>query len=228
LKRSIEENLLQHPSFIKKDFKKAVADVIHIAEMNLLHDPIIDTDLSGSTMVLVIICNNTMMVANIGDSRAILGRTSGVAIPLTIDHKPCSPFEKFRIVSMGGRVFPITYSDGVVGPDRVWLGNKNLPGLAMSRSLCDSVAHEAGVISAPDIFESRIDISRDHMLVIATDGLWDVMSNEEVIRLCADKAEPSMAVTTLIKEARQRWNENNSYMDDTTVCVVSFYSNECK
>ena len=40
-----------------------------------------------------------------------------------------------------GRVFAVEYEDGVKGPERVWLSNMNVPGLAMSRSLCDHVAH---------------------------------------------------------------------------------------
>lgn len=197
--------------------------------MELLGNDDINTELSGTTMVLVVICNSKMIIANIGDSRAVLGRSSQLnglvdqELALSIDHKPCSPFERYRITSMGGRVFPIRYSDGIVGPERVWLGNRNSPGLAMSRSLCDTVAHEAGVISTPDIFERAIDAPSDRVLILATDGLWDVMTNMEVTSLCAAKSEPSAAVSALIKEARTRWFSKSAFMDDTTVCVVFFH-----
>lgn len=45
------------------------------------------------------------------------------------------------------------YDDGVDGPARVWLGHMDVPGLAMSRSLGDAVAHSAGVSSEPEFFE---------------------------------------------------------------------------
>ena len=57
-----------------------------------------------------------------------------------------------RIVRAGGRVHPSKDSMGeFVGPHRVWLANRNTPGLAMSRSIGDYKAHEAGVIAEPEV-----------------------------------------------------------------------------
>ena len=118
-------------------------------------------------MVLAVICSNKIIIANIGDSRAVLGRLSNktscceAAIPLTVDHKPSTPSERLWIISSGGRVFPIKYTDGTIGPDRVWLGNRNTPGLAMSRSLCDTVVHAAGVVSTPEVTERLVDLTQD-------------------------------------------------------------------
>jgi len=56
-----------------------------------------------------------------------------VSTPLTVDHKPELPDEKQRILATGGRVFAVQYEDGVRGPERVWLSDLNVPGLAMSR-----------------------------------------------------------------------------------------------
>ena len=88
------------------------------------------------------------VTANIGDSRTSIGfrnATGGVtAEAMTVDHKPDLPAEKARIEAKGGRIFAVEYDDGVDGPPRVWLGHMDVPGLAMSRSLCDGVAHTAG------------------------------------------------------------------------------------
>lgn len=65
----------------------------------------------------------------------------------THQHTPTSnPPQKTqaRILGAGGRVFAVSYDDGVDGPPRVWLGHMDIPGLAMSRSLGDAVAHTAG------------------------------------------------------------------------------------
>ena len=179
-------------------------------------------------MCLAVVCSNHILIANVGDSRGVLGRrghgSDEIAEPLTVDHKPSSPSEKCRISQYGGRVFPVVYSDGVVGPDRVWLADQRSPGLAMSRSICDTIAHRAGVISTPDFFERTLDISQDRAMILATDGLWDVMSNEDAMQLCLSKHETSVAVSSLIKEARQRWLCRSSCMDDVTVCVVFFHS----
>lgn len=139
---------------------------------------------------------------------------------LTIDHKPDLLHEYSRITSAGGRVFSVRYADGVVGPPRVWLGQSNVPGLAMSRSIGDFVVHTAGVVSTPDISEMELDCDSDCMLIVATDGLWDQISNNEAVNIAANHAEPHLAVTALIEEARSRWMERDKNIDDITVCVV--------
>ena len=105
---------------------------------------------------------NQLWVANIGDSRIILGKQTSKGIEeqeVSIDHKPDRPDEQKRIESCGGRVFAVEYDDGVDGPPRVWLGHMDIPGLAMSRSLGDSVAHTAGVISEPEITQTEVNES---------------------------------------------------------------------
>jgi serine/threonine protein phosphatase PrpC len=147
-------------------------------------------------------------------------RTNLSAEVLTIDHKPDLLHEYSRITSAGGRVFSVRYSDGVVGPPRVWLGQANVPGLAMSRSIGDFVVHTAGVVSTPDISEMELDSDADCMLIVATDGLWDQVSNSEAVNIAADHGEASDAVSALIGEARRRWLEHDRNVDDITVCVV--------
>jgi serine/threonine protein phosphatase PrpC len=131
----------------------------------------------------------TLTVANIGDSRVILGRASHgdagsgagklKAVEVSVDHKPDREDEMKRIVAHGGRVFAVEYDDGVDGPPRVWLGHMDIPGLAMARSLGDTVAHTAGVISDPEMHSVTL-TSDDKVMVWASDGLWEFMSNQEV------------------------------------------------
>ena len=80
---------------------------------------------------------------------AILAKADGLSYQvedITRDHKPNLPGEKARILASGGRVFALDYDDGYVGPERVWLQDHDIPGLAMSRSLGDTVAHSVGRI----------------------------------------------------------------------------------
>lgn len=73
--------------------------------------------------------------------------------PLSEDHKPSLPHEKKRVEQSGGRVEPILGPQGQwLGPDRVWMKNEDTPGLAMSRSLGDGLAHSLGVSSEPGKF----------------------------------------------------------------------------
>ena len=127
--------------------------------MLLFTDTSIDTEFSGTTAVMGVLRGKQLLVANIGDSRVILGDGTDkgvVAQEVSDDHKPDRPDEQKRIESCGGRVFAVEYDDGVDGPPRVWLGHMDIPGLAMSRSLGDSVAHTAGVLSEPELHVAEI------------------------------------------------------------------------
>lgn len=66
-----------------------------------------------------------------------------------------------------------------VGPARVWIKDHDIPGLAMSRSLGDYVAQSVGVIPEPEIILYDIKID-DRVIIIASDGVWEFMSNEQV------------------------------------------------
>ena len=187
----------------------------------------IETDFSGTTFTCAVIRDRSCITANVGDSRSIVGfknkENKITALSLTEDHKPDNPEEKKRIEGAGGRVFAVEYEDGVDGPARVWLKHMDVPGLAMSRSLGDAVAHKAGVISEPEFNEYRFQDSESHedlILVIASDGLWEFMSNQEVIDIAANTDEPRYAVDRLIKEAHERWMNEEQVVDDTTVCVA--------
>jgi len=165
-------------------------------------------------------------MANVGDSRTSLAYrnpTTGatIATNLTIDHKPDLPAEKARIEAKGGRVFAVEYDDGVDGPARVWLGHMDVPGLAMSRSLGDAVAHSAGVSSEPEFFEYEFSQGReDLILVMASDGLWEFMTDQEVMDIAVNTTEPRFAVDRLISESNERWMREEQVIDDTTVCVA--------
>lgn len=97
---------------------------------------------------------------------------------LSRDHKPELDDEYERIMSMNGRIE--SYYDnkgGPVGPMRVWLKNQDIPGLAMSRSIGDRIAHSVGVSSVPEITEFIVS-SKDKILIIASDGVWEFLTNE--------------------------------------------------
>lgn len=80
---------------------------------------------------------------------------------------------------MGGKVEKLNYNGEWVGPYRVWIDEEG-PGIAMTRSLGDLDAKKIGLISKPEIDHISLK-SRDKFIVVATDGLWDVMSSAEVV-----------------------------------------------
>ena len=155
----------------------------------------IDTQFSGSTLNLVVIKGKKLYCANVGDSRSIIGnqvndinskKSTGrnwIAVSLSRDHKPDLHEESQRIHQSGGRVLSYTDEAGnLTGPARVWLKDQNIPGLAMSRSIGDSVAASVGVISEPDILEYDL-TSQDKFIVIASDGVFEFLSNEDIVKI---------------------------------------------
>jgi serine/threonine protein phosphatase PrpC len=120
-----------------------------------------DPNYSGSTCVSLIYTPEKIITANVGDSRAVLGRYKNngksffndlewISHDLTRDHKPTEKDEALRIKKKGGRIMPFRDDDGeFVGPQRVWIKEDDVPGLAMSRSFGDKVASEVGVIAEP-------------------------------------------------------------------------------
>lgn len=218
--------MFNHPTW-ENDPKKATADAIAKVERNLLRNYRIDSEFSGTTLSMAIIRGNTLIGVNVGDSRVIMGKEENGCFSfhdVTFDHKPDSPAEKERILACGGRVFAVEYDDGIDGPARVWLGHMDIPGLAMSRSLGDVVAHSAGVISEPEFTECELNPMTDRFLVVATDGLWEFVDSQETVEYVDGQSTPSDAVDVLVTEAATRWMQEEQVIDDTTIIVANLFN----
>lgn len=134
-------------------------------------------DAVGSTAVVAVVTPDKIIISNCGDSRAVLCR-NGTAIPLSVDHKPDRPDELARIQEAGGRVI-------------YWDGPRVLGVLAMSRAIGDNYL-KPYVISEPEVTVTERS-SGDECLILATDGLWDVVSNDtacSVARMCLQCRKP--------------------------------------
>ncbi|KAL2338749.1 hypothetical protein Fmac_013195 [Flemingia macrophylla] len=118
---------------------------------------------AGSTAVVTILSQTHIIVANCGDSRTVLYRGKE-AMPLSSDHKPNREDERARIEAAGGRVIH-------------WKGYRVLGVLAMSRSIGDRYL-KPWIIPEPEVSIVRRE-KNDECLILASDGLWDVMTNEE-------------------------------------------------
>ncbi|XVF68844.1 hypothetical protein PTKIN_Ptkin11bG0033600 [Pterospermum kingtungense] len=130
-----------------------------------------ECDAVGSTAVVSILTPDKIVVANCGDSRAVLCR-KGKPIPLSSDHKPDRPDELNRIEEAGGRVI-------------YWDGPRVLGVLAMSRAIGDNYL-KPYVSCEPEVTVTDR-TAEDECLILASDGLWDVVSNETacgVARMC--------------------------------------------
>ena len=178
----------------------------------------------GSTALAVIIQQNvdgtrTIISANVGDSRAILGQNKQ-AIDLTRDHKPNDEVERNRVVELGGTVDWCGQIDALGKPVEgtgVYRINGNL---ALSRSIGDR-SERPWVSSEVDIKLHTIedDDDVDSFILLASDGLWDVMSSQEVVSYVhrvldntptshKDESRRSMA-KGVVEEALRRGSSDN-------------------
>eukprot|EP01089_Gocevia_fonbrunei_P015674 TRINITY_DN4644_c0_g1_i1.p1 TRINITY_DN4644_c0_g1~~TRINITY_DN4644_c0_g1_i1.p1 ORF type:complete len:265 (-),score=52.13 TRINITY_DN4644_c0_g1_i1:31-825(-) len=134
----------------------------------------------GTAALVVLIQENMLYVANAGDSRAVLVTTNGDVVPLSVDHKPETVAERKRIIDKGGFVTDSKRVNGM---------------LALSRALGDCEL-QPWVTWMPDIRIHELS-SDDLLIILACDGLWDVLTNEEAAKIACSEPDPARAAAKL-------------------------------
>ncbi len=135
---------------------------------------------------------------------------------MNVDHKPDIPEEAERILKSGGRIdaFRDYYNNGEpIGPMRVWVQYDEIPGLAMSRSMGDRVAQSVGVTAEPEIMEFTLSLD-DKFLVIASDGVWEFLSNEEIAAIVLpfyEQNAPEAAANAVVKASYKKWKQVRTF-----------------
>lgn len=178
---------------------------------------------SGTTAVVSLIYKNKLYVANAGDSRCVLCR-NGAPIEMSIDHKPEDDEEKTRIERAGGK---ITMDGRING------------GLNLSRAIGDHTykqnadlpPEEQIVTACPDIKEIEL-TKDDSFMVIACDGIWNVMTNDEVIdfvntRLKTENTNKENMLSKICEELFDHCiapdtNNDGTGCDNMTCIIVKF------
>ncbi|KAE8722075.1 putative protein phosphatase 2C 66 [Hibiscus syriacus] len=189
--------------------------------------PSIDCFCSGTTAVTLVKQGPYLVIGNVGDSRAGLGTRdkddSLTAVQLTVDLKPNLPAEAERIRRCKGRVFALADEPEVT---RVWLPNNDSPGLAMARAFGDFCLKDFGLISMPEVSYRHLS-EKDEFVVLATDGIWDVLSNKEVVDIISSAPARSSAARALVEVAVRAWRYKypTSKVDDCAVVCLFLDSN---
>ncbi|PNF15251.1 putative protein phosphatase 2C T23F11.1 [Cryptotermes secundus] len=183
----------------------------------MLQDESLKDELAGTTAVAVILKDNRLYCANVGDSRAIASVNGKVDV-LSLDHKPCNNTEFKRIQAAGG-----------------WVELNRVNGnLALSRALGDFVfkrneektAEEQIVTAYPDV-ETR-EVTPDwEFVIIACDGIWDVLTNEEVVEFVRLRIGSGMHPENICEDLMTRCLAPDCQMgglgcDNMTVVLVCF------
>ena len=157
----------------------------------------------GCTACVALVLGDAAYVANAGDCRAVMcvdyaGTNTSVA--LTTDHAAdANEPERDRIVSAGGTLRRVG--------DAWRVGDA---GLAVTRAMGDADCKRDGVTPLPEVTKVDLNASRAEYLVVACDGLWDVVSDEECVKMIKDTVkEPNMCAKRLGSEALTRMSGDN-------------------
>eukprot|EP00298_Acanthocystis_sp_HF-20_P008299 c17596_g1_i2.p1 GENE.c17596_g1_i2~~c17596_g1_i2.p1 ORF type:complete len:386 (+),score=151.22 c17596_g1_i2:119-1276(+) len=194
---TLENTISQYPEeALHLAFEKLDQDFANLALSKSCDD--------GTTAVVAYIKDNVVWCANAGDSRCVLSR-AGVAVELSEDHKPNLERERLRVVSIGGFI--------------KYLGVWRIQGvLAVSRSIGDYTL-KPYVIATPDVTKTEL-TEQDEFLILASDGLWDVLKSQEAIDFLHARPtllrKPEHAARALVVEAFRRGSQDN-----ITVVVVN-------
>lgn len=229
-----------------QDFMTAFADSFVETNEQLHDDPNIDDLMSGTTAVSVVINGTVLQIGNCGDSRAIIissdnspqGTEKFVARALSKDQTPFRRDERERVKKTGARVMTMDQLDGLepihedwddvelgeqldtIGdPPRVWAPHECYPGTAFTRSIGDHEAEELGVFAEPELHTHSLS-PQDKYVVVASDGVFEFITNQEVAQIVARAKDPQKACQTLVAESYKRWLYNEPRSDDITVIVA--------
>jgi cAMP-dependent protein kinase regulator len=188
----------------------------------------INIEASGAAGSVLVFEEQTVHIAFIGDARVMLGswnRRDSRLIFCTQDHKPDLPEEKARLEKAGSEVREID-----PGNSRIYLPGSNFPGLTMSRAFGDTACE--GVLREPEYHKHLMQPTDQWYAIVASDGVWEFMSGEEVCNMTSKKLRlkgPRETLNFVVNASRKRWAYCcGEYCDDITAILIQWNSADHK
>lgn len=217
----LHERIVQHPAYKDNNITEAIRKGFLALDEDMLDDVEMKDELAGTTAICVLIKDKKIYCGNVGDSRAIAS-VRGRVQNLSYDHKPNNETETKRILAAGG-----------------WVEYNRVNGnLALSRALGDFVfkknekkkAEEQIVTAYPDVDVKEL--TSDHeFILLACDGIWDVLSNEEVLDFVRNRIAQQIPPEIICEQLMTRCLAPDCQMgglgcDNMTVVLVCFLNGE--
>ncbi|KAG1685639.1 hypothetical protein DVH05_007763 [Phytophthora capsici] len=168
----------------------------------------------GSTLLVAMVRDGLLHVGNVGDSRAVVVTRNGDAIAMSDDQKPNRKDERERLEAKGAFITGKPDFMYKVWPFKKMLDVPRVNGqLAVSRSIGD-VSLKSFISCDPEVQTRKI-TKNDRFLILATDGLWDVVTNKQAAQLASRFKDPQACADALMELALDRHTTDN-----VTVLVV--------
>lgn len=194
----------------------------------------VENHYSSSTSVTVLIHMPTlqMVVGHIGDSKIILGKVVAteekgqtkhqlVGMSLTTDHKPDMVDERKRIEACGGS---LTYLHGgkpfIRGGD--FSQRKHAMQLNYSRAFGGKDLKMYGLSSVPDVNLHQLKPGRDRMVIVGSDGIWDVMDAETAVSIAEQAQRQQVSPSEELGRLALRNHVASGSADNVTAITIFF------
>jgi protein phosphatase 2C family protein 2/3 len=218
LHEKLRENILQCPgrlSDVLNSLKNCIISTFSEVDQLFFHQFPNVSRTSGSAAIICLVFGDRILTVNLGDSRAVLCR-KGLAIDLSVDHKPTSKEEHERIVNCGGSVM---------------LGRIDSK-LAVSRAFGDfeyKGRPQGNLVEIrPDLTQIFMDPGQDEFLIIGCDGLFEAYSSQDLVDIVRKRLaempfteqNPSRVIREIINEAIFEGRTN----DNVTALLVTLTS----
>ena len=229
----------------KQNAKIALRDSLVALNEQMHAQKDFDDTHSGTTAVVVLLHGTVLTVANVGDSRALIGSRRGkrvVAVPLSSDQTPHRRDERERVKLAGARILTAGMAEGVTKYSRAWeekLGSQAAsggdndgdppriyerdpmygPGVTCTRSLGDQAAEHLGVYAEPELVIKQLR-EPDQFLIVASDGVWEFLDSQQVCKMVAQFTDPWEAVQAVIAESYRLWLQFDVRTDDITMILA--------
>lgn len=202
----------------------ALVRAFHQAHVDAMNTPTIPAGRSGTTCIVCLkdSASSKLHVAYVGDSRAILVKQDFDCGDVVIE----ALTEETTIKAMGGpsERSRIEQGEGRIDDNgNVWYGPQ---GIAMTRSLGNAVMLRAGVVPTPFINSIELETNAGR-IVMATDGVWDVLSDTQVADLVGSIKSAQEAAEELEREARRRWIGDMPFIDEAKVDDITCMIIDC-
>ena len=160
-----------------------------------------DSEHTGSTATILLFQDNIVYCANVGDSTAFIVYDNFIK-KISIDHKCTDPKEEERILLNGGKITK----------------NRVMGQLVLSRCLGDLYCKKYGVSNIPDISVNKLEENVKYV-VVASDGVWDVVKENELLQLSKNRKNAEGFCKDLVKLAIDKDTKDN-----VSCIVISFDS----
>ncbi|XP_010924512.1 probable protein phosphatase 2C 67 [Elaeis guineensis] len=215
---------LPRESMDVKAAKKAILEGFRRTDESLLQESAKGYWLDGATAVCIWILGQTVLVANIGDAKAILARSASADESLSLSNESRSPLKAIVMTREHKAIYPqerarIQKAGGSVGP------NGRLQGrLEVSRAFGDRQFKKVGVIATPDVHSFEL-TRREQFIILGCDGLWGVFGPSDAVDFVQKQLEETSSATIAARRLVREAVRERRCKDNCTAILIVFRHN---